>query len=599
MAKHHRPIDNKQNQKRPPRVKPAPVAPLRVQPEGGQQMEAIDPLAAETAPAQAAQLGDSRLQTAQRQALAAQIGGAQGNRHLQRVVAMLKGEGKATGIIQRGDEESEPGNARSSFPWRGQISGAWSAALRKTPKKDAADPHGNTLADLPRDTYVTVNGRKGGWLQVEVELKGKSLSGYVSQELVKYIRPMLYEFDSEVIVGERITESKAFLILKRAETAKATEGAGYHPSEEEVNRIELAIEVLESAGKYTVDRTSYQVSFKHAEGTKIKINTIEDFILFVETVERMYPGAEPSAIASEIRQMWFSDINWELLVASQGITEGGGKKHVDIETPPNPVAEMFDMKDLAPDAGGKELKTAMGTVDIGHVMAGIDAALSGSPEEYPEDFLEARGHDDSDAELKYKVLKEAHHGDVRDFTTWAGDLGQAYAEYLVDHWLKKNTSATLADFVNRKSSEAELRGDIHGYIAVEVWKNVPPKSSPTGRGFKISNILRDLYLVNKVEAGAPQDYRTYFETVSGKKPEEVKAFILERVLAFARPWYSKKAYEHRGWWDSEGWTAEGIIESGIKEFDDKHSLNESDADKKDKIGEFVGKFIEMLAGKMP
>lgn len=546
---------------------------------------------------QARRLSDPRLQSVQRQALAAQIGRVQGNRHLQRVITALSA--KATDIIQRGDKKDEADSAKSSFPWRGQISGAWSAALRKTPKKDATDPHGNTLIDLPRDTYVTVNGRKGGWLQVEVEMEGKSLSGYVSQELVNYIRPMVYEFDPEVIVGERITESKAFLILKRAETAKATDGAAYQPSEEEANRIELAIEVLESAGKYTVDRTSYQVSFKQAEGTKIKINTIEDFILFVETVERMYSGAEPRAIASEIRQMWFSDINWELLVASQGITEDGGKKQVDIETSPNPVAEMFDMKDLAPGAGGKEIKTAMGTVDIGHVMAGIDAALSGSPEEYPEDFLETRGHDDSDAKLKYKTLKEAHQGDVRDFTTWAGDLGQAYAEYLVDRWLKKNTSATLVDFVNEKSNEAELLADIHGYIAVDVWKKVPAKSSPTGGEFKISNILRDLYLVNKVEAGASQDYQTYFETVSGKKPDEIKVFILERVLAFARPWYSKKAYEHRGWWDSDGWTGEGIIESGIKEFDDKHSHNESTAGEEDKIDKFIGKFIEMLAGKMP
>lgn len=545
-------------------------------------------------------LSTPHLQPVQRQTLATQIGQVQGNRHLQRVVATLKGEGKTRGIVQRRDEEGESSSARSSFPWRGQISGAWSVALRKTPKKDAADPHGNTLADLPRDTYVTVNGRKSGWLQVEVELKGKSLSGYVSQELVKFISPLHFEFDPEVIVGERITESKAFLILKRAETAKATEGAGYHPSEEEANRIELAIGVLESAGsRYTVDRTSYQVSFKQAEGTKIKINTIEDFILFVETVERMYPGAEPSAIASEIRQMWFSDVNWELLVASQGITEGGGKKHVDIETPPNPVALMFDMKDLAPGAGGKELATPLGTVDIGHVMAGIDAAISGTPSQYPEDFLEARGHDDGDAETKYKVLKEAHKGDVRDFTTWAGDLGQAYAEYLVDRWLKKNDTATLADFVSKKASDAELLGDIHGYIAVEVWKKVPAESSPTRETFKISNVLRDLYLVNKEEAGTSQNYQTHFESVSGKKPEEVEAFILERVLDFARPWYSKKAYDHRGWWASEGWTGEGIIESGIEEFDDKHSQNESDADKEDKIGEFIGKFTKMLGKEMP
>lgn len=110
MAKYHRPIDNKQKQKRPLRVKPAPVAPMRVQPEGGQQMGAIDPLAAETAPAQAAQLGDSRLQTAQRQALAVQIGQRQGNQHLQRLVALHQAKEQAAGqppggLIQRRDPQ--------------------------------------------------------------------------------------------------------------------------------------------------------------------------------------------------------------------------------------------------------------------------------------------------------------------------------------------------------------------------------------------------------------------------------------------------------------------------------------------------------------
>ena len=54
---------------------------------------------------------------------------------------------------------------------------------------------------------------------------------------------------------------------------------------------------------------------------KIKITTIEDFILFVETVERQYPSAGPKEVASEIRQLWYSDANWEVMVASQGITQ--------------------------------------------------------------------------------------------------------------------------------------------------------------------------------------------------------------------------------------------------------------------------------------
>jgi hypothetical protein len=79
----------------------------------------------------------------------------------------------------------------------------------------------------------------------------------------------------------------------------------------------------------------------------------------------------------------------------------------------------------------------MGDVDIGHVMAGIDAALSGAPSEYPKVFLTALGHHSSLMELRHKTIKEASGGDVRDVATWAGDLGQAYAEFLVARWVRQ------------------------------------------------------------------------------------------------------------------------------------------------------------------
>jgi hypothetical protein len=70
------------------------------------------------------------------------------------------------------------------FPWIGTIRGTWSAALRKEPAK-----HGNTIADLSRGTFVTVNDRKGGWLHVQATTaEGKEVEGYVSQELVLFNR---------------------------------------------------------------------------------------------------------------------------------------------------------------------------------------------------------------------------------------------------------------------------------------------------------------------------------------------------------------------------------------------------------------------------
>lgn len=147
-----------------------------------------------------------------------------------------------------------------------------------------------------------------------------------------------------------------------------------------------AILVVEGTKKYTVDRNTYRVDFTTAPtGEKTQVTTIEDFILFVEYVERQYPKAPPDQIVSEVRQLWFSDQNWELLVASQGVRDQGS--HVDIETEPNPIAQRFDMPRLAPKEGSFQAKTRMGNVDIGHVMSGIDAALSGFPKSYPKAWL--------------------------------------------------------------------------------------------------------------------------------------------------------------------------------------------------------------------
>ena len=71
-----------------------------------------------------------------------------------------------------------------TYPWSGVIIARWSAALRRTPEKDPANPHVNTLADLRRGASVRVIGNSGNWLQVEADVDGTVQTGYVSQELV-------------------------------------------------------------------------------------------------------------------------------------------------------------------------------------------------------------------------------------------------------------------------------------------------------------------------------------------------------------------------------------------------------------------------------
>ena len=80
--------------------------------------------------------------------------------------------------------------APQKFPWTGRIT-PWSAALRNQPVQNPRGTYRGILADLPRDTRVTVFGRAGGWLQVRVALGTRVLKGYVSQELIEYLSPEL------------------------------------------------------------------------------------------------------------------------------------------------------------------------------------------------------------------------------------------------------------------------------------------------------------------------------------------------------------------------------------------------------------------------
>lgn len=498
--------------------------------------------------------------------------------------------------IQR-DGDGEPPTGE----WVGKIHGTWSAALRKAPKKDPDNPHDDTLADLPRGALVQVKGKERGWLLVEAEVGGKTITGYVSHELVKFApeRNLTFGDDQGLqITGEPMSARRAFVILKRAETSKAG-NPSFKPDDDQASEIDSATNFLEKLGKYIVDHQTYQVTFKQDPGKKIQIQTIEDFILFVETVEHTYPSSKPADIATEVRQLWFSDGNWELLVAGEGVKTGG--KEQDIETEPNPIAKMFDMKDLAPKAGGKKIATPMGTVDIGHVMAGIDARLSGAPAVFPAaSQLNKHGPFElDDAELKYDTLKGAHKGDVRDFTTWAGDIGQAYAEYLVKRWVAGDASASFKQFVEDKSPQDELLGDIHGYIATEVWKSVPASASPTGGDNKISSILRDMYLVSKEGTGAEgKNYQHFVEEVSGQKGDQLREFIVQRSLAFGSPWYAKKAYDERGWWDSKGARAKTILKNNMAEFGKNHEKNEQQATEENKLGGLIKSFMELLKGEI-
>jgi hypothetical protein len=343
----------------------------------------------------------------------------------------------------------------------------------------------------------------------------------------------------------------ALVILKRAETQRAA-AAGYRPAGPDRERIDQAISRIRAFPKYLVNDTTYRVTFAEQPGRKVRIETIEDFVLFVEAVEAQYPAAPASQVVSEIRQVWYSDEHWELLVGSNGIIERG--VGVDIETEPNPIATRFDMDHLQAAAtptglcaavGGRVISTSMGSVNVGHLMAGIDARLSGFPASNPH-WADPR------ARFKYDKLRQFSNADPTAFATFAGDLGQAYAVFLYRRYAERAYTARLSQALAECAKPSELLGDMHGYIAVAVAADARGSGrSPTGTAVTASAIVRDMYLVAK--ASPVPSYRSYLERVSGARGQQLAGFVHATSLNFARLWYAKVRLdkEGQGWWPPE------------------------------------------------
>lgn len=493
---------------------------------------------------------------------------------------------------------------RRTFPWLGRIADTPSAALRKSPDKDAADPTRNTVQDLPRGTEIRVIGAKGGWLHVEVPGRDGISTGYVSQELVTFVSASAFDVGAIEVTVDLPTVDEAFVELKRAEVRTRT---NQKLTADEIDRLELAASVLEATGKYIVDQATWMVDFKRAPGVRTQVLTIEDFILFVEDVERAYPSASRVEIASEIRQMWHEDTNWSVLTTGSGIRSNG--KPVNMETE-GPIAAAFDMKQIAPNKKGSPLKglkvkTAMGTVDMSHVMAGIDVAVSGGMASgYPGGFLDFFGYDK--AGVAFEFLKKASGGDTRDIATWSGDLGQVYAEFLIDRYVRANARATLAAWTAQKMTKEELRGDIHGFVAQTVFTTVPTNLSPTGEDTRISSILRDTYLVPKKASATLGEH---FATAAGKKPAELRDYIVKRTLAFSRIWFAAGTFlegmqaltpeptpeVHGGLPPSP----RRVVKFQAEEFDRLHEKHERSGQPKDKLAVLVDDLLNELGVAVP
>ena len=412
---------------------------------------------------------------------------------------------------------------------------------------------------------------------------------------------------------------EAFVILKQAESSEN------RPSQRNItwarNKVK-SVKNNDGTSRYLVDRDTSQISFNQSNGEQIKVVSIEDFILFVEAVENQYSGASPGDVASEIREMWFSEENWRLLSGGQGISElinaAGWNEYrpVDIETKPNPIAETFDTQGALRGAPRvpprpKLIQTRMGVVDIAHVISGIDVAINGM----------ARYASSPQARLKLSVLQEASGGNTLDFATWSGDLGQAYGDYLRRRYVLGEAGFSLKEAFEEKSNTEALLADIHGYIATKVSEEMQKNGhTPTkNKRQKVSDIVRNLYLVE--QPNNRKSYRYYFEQVAGESGRDLYGFIQDRTLRFAKSWYAKDVLKNLEDADkderrrilrrSPGVRTLGIGDNlgaflgspkGFREvweglmndFNVKHEGNQENAEPNNKLAGFIKSFIQML-----
>ncbi|NOQ74231.1 MAG: hypothetical protein GQ574_19640 [Crocinitomix sp.] len=287
----------------------------------------------------------------------------------------------------------------------------------------------------------------------------------------------------------------------------------------------------------------------------IKINSIDDFIAFVEIIEMMYPNAKPSNIIGELRQVWFSDLKWDTVVAGNGIQKKG--ERIDIETKPNRIAEIFAMSNLAPidetkkPSPRKTMKLNLGNADIGHLIAGVDATLNGYRKEVDVDLPTwFTPIDRRTAVSVRKAYNRSPHKVISDYQTWSGDLGQAYATYLYTRfetagkfeWIDE-TKISIKSLKRSKelfATTAELTGDIYGYILVElVKKSANITDDKNIKEMKISDLFKHFIRQERLTKNNKEIYKNTFARVAGVKKGGLKSFIKKRSIVFSKIWIEK------------------------------------------------------------
>ncbi|QAT84317.1 hypothetical protein EJ065_2745 [Corallococcus coralloides] len=111
---------------------------------------------------------------------------------------------------------STPAPPQRQLRWIGRIR-PYSARIHKKPHGNPQGQIHDVVVDLPKGTPVTVIGKEGANLHVQVMQGGKAYDGFISQELVEYVSPSAPGFEEALATKDWPAAAQHLSTLQRTE----------------------------------------------------------------------------------------------------------------------------------------------------------------------------------------------------------------------------------------------------------------------------------------------------------------------------------------------------------------------------------------------
>jgi subtilisin family serine protease len=217
-----------------------------------------------------------------------------------------------------------------------------------------------------------------------------------------------------------------------------------------------------------------------------KAKNLDEFLYLVRGLERSLKLTKPSDAArtlSVLRQIYYGSAPWTTKPGRHWLWD------VVITKRPWPPAT-----DPTPLLGARLMQALIDSqtvdgIDMGHVLAGLDAMMAPSTVRAPG--------------VEPNLLNEA-------WATWAGDLGLATSDWAVDECYS-SPKGNADYYVRRQASDEDLRGDIDSF-GLRAGLNAVAGPAQLGQVARLSGSLSDTlleyYRVNKSALGKAHERRT-------------------------------------------------------------------------------------------